>query len=72
MRSIFIGPLVHWLLILLLIGLGWLTGSGRLHVIEFNLFIAALLALTAVILVVVIRTSDGSTRITRDPIDADD
>ncbi len=72
MRDLFLGKPVHWTIIAALVLGGWLTGRARLHVIEFNLFILGLVALTAAALVAVLATSRPDERITRDPLEPDD
>ena len=71
MKGFFLGPFVHWVLIAIVIGLGWLAGTERLHVIQFNTFIIAVLAVTLVAIVAVIRTSPTGQQVTRDPLDDD-
>ena len=46
--KIFLGKAWHWLLLVVTGSLFWFCGTKRLHVIEFNLFVAALIAGTAV------------------------
>ena len=69
MKHIFIGPWLHWLILISLIAGGWLAGLDRLHVVNFNPFIIGLIVLTIAILVVVLKTSPPDQRITRDPIE---
>ena len=71
MGRIFLGKPLHWGLIVLLIGIGWVIGSERLHVIWFNLFTVILLVTSAVAIAVVLLTSKPDERITRDPLEPD-
>ena len=68
MKRIFLGPLVHWALIVVLIGLGWFAGLGKTHVSQFNTFMILLIVVTIAILVVVLRSSPPGRQITRDPL----
>ena len=71
MGRIFIGKPLHWVLIVLLIAIGWIIGHERLHVIWFNLFTVILLVISAVAVAVVLLTSRPEERITRDPLEPD-
>ncbi len=72
MSRVFLGKPLHWAILAVLVGLGWATGRARLHVIEFNGFILALLGVTAVVVLVVLATSRPGERVTRDPLEPDD
>lgn len=72
MSRIFLGKKLHWAILLAMVAAGWLTGRARLHVIEFNTFVLALLAVTVLALLVVLATSRPGEQVTRDPIDPDD
>ncbi len=72
MKRIFLGPWLHWLILIALVAAGWLTGVDRLHVIDFNPFITGLILVTVVILVLVLKTSAPGQRVTRDPIEEDE
>lgn len=72
MKEIFLGKRVHWAILVALVLGGWLTGRSRLHVIEFNVFILGLLALTVAALVAVVATSRPGERVTRDPLEPDE
>ena len=69
MGQIFLGKPLHWLLIVLIVAVGWIIGAQRLHVSSFNLFTVILLAVAAAAVAVVIVTSRPDERITRDPMD---
>lgn len=71
MRRIFLGPPVHWLIVVVLAALGWLAGTDRMHVISFNLFIGLTIAVTVAILLFVLRTSPPGQQVTRDPVEDD-
>ena len=71
MGRIFIGKPLHWVLIVLLIAIGWVIGHERLHVIWFNLFTVILLVVSAVAVAVILLTSRPEERITRDPLESD-
>lgn len=71
MSRIFLGPWVHWVILAVLVGLAWVTGLDRLHVSKFNLFISAMILMTIVVLVLVIKSSPQGKQVTRDPIEDD-
>ena len=66
---IFLGPALHWALIAILAGLTWLSGTERLHVTDFNLFVSVLIVLSILVIAIVIRSSPPGSRVTRDPIE---
>ena len=68
MGNVFLGKLWHWALIVITTALLWFFGSQRLHVIEFNWFIIAMLIGTAAsVLAIVFFHKDGE-RVTREPL----
>ena len=69
MKQIFLGPLVHWLVLIGAIVAGWLAGSARLHVTQFNLFLILVILGTVLGLLIVLVTTRPGMRITRDPIE---
>ena len=72
MSRIFLGRPFHWAILVLLILAGWLTGRERLHVIEFNTFIIALLLIAVVAILGILATSRPDERVTRDPLEPED
>ena len=68
MKNVFLGPLLHWIIIVTLIALGWIGGIFRFHVIEFNPFVTILILVVVLALILVLRTSRPELRITRDPV----
>lgn len=68
MKRIFLGPALHWLIVVVLVGIGWYSGLGRTHVSQFNLFIVLLLVLTVAIIVIVLKTSPPGKQVTREPL----
>ncbi len=72
MGQIFLGKAWHWLLIAVAAGLLWFCGSRRLHVIEFNVFIVAMLIGTAVAVLAVIWFHRPGEQVTRDVLIAPD
>ena len=72
MKRVFLGPWVHWLILIVLIAAGWSTGIARLHVIKFNPFILGLIALTVGVIVLVLKTSKPGQQVTRDPVEEDE
>ncbi|MEM7211326.1 MAG: hypothetical protein AAF479_05420 [Pseudomonadota bacterium] len=71
MRRIFLGPALHWLIVLAVVALGWFSGLGRTHVSQFNPFILMLIGMTVVLLLIVLKTSPPGTQVTREPLDED-
>ena len=67
-RRIFLGPAFHWLIVLAIIGMGWFSGLGRIHVSQFNTFLIVLIAVTIAVLIAVVRSSPRGTQVTRDPL----
>ncbi|MEM6625000.1 MAG: hypothetical protein AAF674_22510 [Pseudomonadota bacterium] len=71
MKSIFLGPWLHWLFLLIVVGGGYVLGLDKLHVSNFNPFLILLTIATVVLLVLVLISSKPGDRITRDPIEDD-
>ncbi len=69
MKQVFLGPLVHWLVLAGACIAGWFAGEARLHVTHFNLFVILVIAGTVAGLLIVLFTARPGTRITRDPIE---
>lgn len=72
MKSIFLGKPLHWLIVTVVVLLGAYVGVERLHVREFNAFVAALFALSVAIVLLVVRTTGPGERVTRDELEPDD
>ena len=68
MGNVFLGKLWHWALIVITTALLWFFGSQRLHVIEFNLFVSALLVGTAAAVFAVVWFHRPGERITREEL----
>ncbi len=66
--QIFLGKAWHWALIFVTAGLLWFCGSQRLHVIEFNTFIIAMLVGTALSVTVVVWFHSPGEQVTRDKL----
>lgn len=69
---IFLGKVWHWALIAVATGLLWFCGSKRLHVIEFNSFIIAMLLGTALAVLAIIWFHRPGEQVTRDQLVARD
>ena len=69
MGQIFLGKPVHWALVVVVVGVGWMLGNQRLHVIWFNLFTISLLIASAVIVLIVLWTTRPGEQVTRDPLE---
>ncbi|MBY8977092.1 hypothetical protein KHP62_14840 [Rhodobacteraceae bacterium NNCM2] len=72
MKQIFLGPPIHWLILIVVIGLGWFAGDERLHVTSFNLFLITLIMGTVLVLFMVLYSARPGERITREPIEDTD
>lgn len=69
--KIFLGKAWHWALIAIAAGLLWFCGSQRLHVIEFNIFVGAMLLGTALAVFAVVWCHHPGEQVTRDRLVAD-
>ena len=72
MRNIFIGPLRHWLLMIVIFGVLWLMGANQFHISHFNLFLLVLIGLSIGAVTSIVLTYRKGERITRDPLDDDE
>lgn len=72
MKAIFLGKPLHWLIVGVVVALGAYVGAERLHVREFNAFVAALFALSVLVVLLVVRTTAPGERVTRDELEPDD
>ncbi len=72
MRNIFIGPLRHWLLMIVIFGVLWLMGTNQFHISHFNLFLLVLIGLSMGAVTSIVLTYRKGERITRDPLDDDE
>lgn len=68
MRELFLGKPWHWLLIVVAAVLCWLAGGAKMHVIQFNTFLIALIVGAAVLVALVLRSTGPGERVTRDPL----
>lgn len=67
-REIFLGKPWHWALGVVASVLFWLCGRQRLHVIEFNLFVLAMLAGTILTVFLILAFHKPGEQITRDAL----
>lgn len=72
MSNLFLGKPVHWLLLIVICGALWYAGDLRLHLIHFDAFIVALLAISAGCVLFVLYGTKPGERITRDDIVPDE
>ena len=70
--KIFLGKAWHWALLILASGLFWFCGSKRLHVIEFNLFVMAMIVGTALAVAAIVWFHRPGEQVTRDILVASD
>ena len=66
--KIFLGRPWHWAVIVIASGLLWFCGSKRLHVIEFNWFIIAMLLGTGLSVFAIIKFHRDGERVTREEL----
>jgi hypothetical protein len=69
--EIFVGPLRHWLLAAIALGVMWWMGATQLHTHNFKLYLTILFALSLVIVGTFILGHRKGERITRDPLEED-
>ncbi|MEO0728958.1 MAG: hypothetical protein AAFY64_01090 [Pseudomonadota bacterium] len=69
---IFLGKAWHWALFAVACVLFWYCGTQRLHVIEFNLFITAMIVGTAAVITAVLWAHRPGEQITREMLVASD
>jgi len=69
MRDLFLGKPWHWLLVVVCAALLAWAGAVKMHVIHFNAFVIALLAVTVGVIVLLIVTTKPGDRVTRDPLE---
>ena len=72
MSEIFLGKSLHWLILVVLAGALWYVGSLREHIVHFDAFIVALLAVSAACVLIVLYGPGRGTRLTRDEIVPDE
>ena len=72
MSSLFLGKPLHWLLLAIICAGLWYAGDLRLHLIHFDAFIVALLAISAACVLIVLYGTKPDERITRDDIEPDE
>ncbi len=69
MKEIFLGKWWHWLILVVVAGLFWMTGLMRMHVIHFNTFVALLLVGTLIIVLAVVLGTKPGEQVTRDKLE---
>lgn len=72
MNRIFLGKPFHWLLLIALVLIGWITGLYKAHVVVFNWFVIGTIVVTTAVVLAVLRTAGNHEQVTRDPILPDD
>jgi len=68
MSNLFLGKSLHWLLLIVVCAGLWYAGDMRLHLIHFDAFIVALLAISALCVFIVLKGTKPGELITRDEI----
>lgn len=72
MGNIFLGKPIHWLVLAAVTVGMWYVGTLRLHVIHFNTFLLALIAISTFCVLFVLYTNKNGERLTRDEIVPDE
>ena len=72
MSTLFLGKPLHWLMLIVIAAGLWYTGDLRLHLVHFDAFIVALLAISTVCVLLVLYGPGRGERITRDDIIPDE
>jgi hypothetical protein len=72
MRQIFLGKPLHWLVLVVICAGLWYAGSLRVHIVHFDAFIVALLAVSTACVLIVLYGPGRGTRMTRDEIVPDE
>lgn len=68
LKRLFLGKWWHWLLLVIVTVLLWQAGQIKMHVIYFNWFLMALLAVTVASLLALIYGTPSGEQITRDKL----
>ena len=68
MSNIFLGKPLHWLLLVVIAAGLWGAGIQRAHIVHFDAFIVALLAVSTVCVLIVLYGTKPEERITRDEV----
>jgi hypothetical protein len=72
MSNIFLGKPLHWLMLVIIAAGLWWAGDLREHIVHFDAFILALLAVSAACVLIVLYGPGQGERITRDEIVPDE
>ena len=72
MSNVFLGKRLHWLILVVLAGALWYAGSLRVHIVHFDAFVVALLAVSVGCVLIVLYGPGLGDRITRDEIVPDE
>ncbi len=68
MSNLFLGKPLHWLMLVVISAGLWVAGDKREHIVHFDAFIVALLAVSALCVLIVLCGTKPGERITRDEI----
>ncbi len=68
MSQMFLGKPLHWFLLVVICAGLWYAGDLRPHIVHFDAFIVALLAVSAACVFIVLKGTKPGERITRDEI----
>ena len=68
MSNLFLGKPLHWLMLVVITAGLWVAGDKREHIVHFDAFIVALLAVSALCVLIVLYGTKPGEQITRDEI----
>ncbi|HCY48068.1 MAG TPA: hypothetical protein DHV03_05235 [Alphaproteobacteria bacterium] len=71
MNNIFLGKLVHWLVLLAVVPPGIIAGINYFHVVQFNWFILGVGGFTFFAIIIILATTKPDELVTREPIPDD-
>jgi hypothetical protein len=71
MREIFLGKAIHWLVVVVVIGILWWLGANLIQTRDFHLFLSVLFLLTAGAVAAIMLTTRKGDRVTREPFEDD-
>lgn len=71
MNNIFLGKLIHWLVLLAMIPPAALAGLNYFHVVQFNVFVLVIVLYTVASIVIILRTTKRNELVTREAIPND-
>ncbi len=71
MRDLFLGKLIHWLVLVVVIAIMWWLGTNLVQTRNYHLFLTVLFLVTVGAVAVVIVTTRKGEQVTREPFEDD-